>query len=301
MLNKQFSTENYLVLIFVIMQDTPPVTQITSDAFAAVKIPEFKNLMLGRFTFIMALRMMSTLVGWWIYLLTNDPLAIGIVGLSEFLPAFGFALYAGHVIDKSEKRKLMLKGVFFYTLAALVLLFFSTNYISHHFNGHIIAVGIYAIIFCTGITRSFTGPTFSAMLASIVPRQILQNATTWNQATWLSASVTGHATGGFLIWKFGVNGTLIIICCLLVLAFFLLRQLKPKPPMEQIGEIKTWESVKEGLRFVFKTKEILGAFTLDMFAVLFGGAVAMVPVYARDILKIGPQGFGWLNASADTK
>ena len=255
--------------------------------------------MLGRFTFIMSLRMMSTLVGWWVYELTNDPLAIGLVGLSEFLPAFSFALYAGHVIDKSEKRKLMLTGVCFYTLAALLLLLFSTNYITNHFNGYTIAIGIYAVIFCTGIVRSFTGPTFSAMLASLVPRQILQNATTWNQGTWLSASVTGHATGGFLIWQLGISGTLIIICSVLVIAFLLLRKLKPKPPMQRTGEKKTWESVKEGLRFVFQTKEILGAFTLDMFAVLFGGAVAMVPVYAKDILKIGPQGFGWLNAAID--
>ena len=281
------------------MDDTSSVTQLTNDAFAAVRIPEFKNLMLGRFTFIMSLRMMGTLVGWWIYELTGDPLAIGLVGLSEFLPAFLFALYAGHVIDKSEKRKLMLKGVSFYFLAALLLLLFSTGYISNHFTNHSIAIGIYAVIFCTGVVRSFTGPTFSAMLASLVPRQILQNATTWTQGTWLSASVTGHATGGFLIWKLGINGTLIIICCLLIVAFFLLRQLKPKPPMPNSGEKKTWESVKEGLRFVFKTKEILGAFTLDMFAVLFGGAVAMVPVYAKDILKIGPQGFGWLNAAID--
>jgi len=255
--------------------------------------------MLGRFGFIMALRMMSTLVGWWIYELTNDPLAIGIVGLSEFLPAFGFALYAGHVIDKSDKRQLMLRGVIFYTLAAFILLFFSTSYISTHFTGYTIAIGIYTIIFCTGIVRAFTGPTFSAVLASVVPRQILQNATTWNQGTWLSASVTGHATGGFLIWQFGINGTLIIICCLLIISYFILTQLKPKPPMAQTGEKKTWESVKEGLAFVFQTKEILGAFTLDMFAVLFGGAVAMVPVYSRDILKIGPQGFGWLNAAID--
>jgi MFS family permease len=281
------------------MQDNSPVTQITNDAFAAVRIPEFKNLMLGRFTFIMSLRMMSTLVGWWVYELTNDPLAIGLVGLSEFLPAFSFALYAGHVIDKSEKRKLMLKGVSFYTLAALLLLLFSTNYITNHFSGYAIAIGIYAVIFCTGIVRAFTGPTFSAVLASVVPRQILQNATTWNQGTWLSASVTGHATGGFLIWKLGISGTLIIICSLLILALFLLRQLKPKPPMAQTGETKTWESVKEGLRFVFKTKELLGAFTLDMFAVLFGGAVAMVPVYSKDILKVGPMGFGWLNAAID--
>lgn len=281
------------------MDDNSSVKQITNDSFAAVRIPEFRNLMIGRFTFIMSLRMMSTLVGWWIYELTNDPLAIGLVGLSEFLPAFLFALYAGHVIDKSEKRKLMLKGVFCYLLAALLLLLFSTGYIGNHFTTHSIAIGIYTVIFCTGVVRSFTGPTFSAMLASLVPRQILQNATTWTQGTWLSASVTGHATGGFLIWKLGINGTLIIICSLLVVALFLLRQVKPKPPMPQTGEKKTWESVKEGLRFVFKTKEILGAFTLDMFAVLFGGAVAMVPVYAKDILKIGPQGFGWLNAAID--
>ena len=281
------------------MDDNSSVKQITNDSFAAVRIPEFRNLMIGRFTFIMSLRMMSTLVGWWIYELTNDPLAIGLVGLSEFLPAFLFALYAGHVIDKSEKRKLMLKGVFCYLLAALLLLLFSTGYIGNHFTTHSIAIGIYTVIFCTGVVRSFTGPTFSAMLASLVPRQILQNATTWTQGTWLSASVTGHATGGFLIWKLGINGALIIICSLLVVALFLLRQVKPKPPMPQTGEKKTWESVKEGLRFVFKTKEILGAFTLDMFAVLFGGAVAMVPVYAKDILKIGPQGFGWLNAAID--
>jgi MFS family permease len=281
------------------MQENSPVIQVTNDPFAAVRIPEFKNLMLGRFTFIVALRMMSTLVGWWIYQLTNEPLAIGLVGLSEFLPAFGFALYSGHVIDTSEKRKLMLRGVFCYTLAAATLLLFSSSFIATQFNNHVIAIGIYVVIFCTGVVRSFTGPTFSAILASVVPRSLLQNATTWNQGSWLSASVTGHAMGGFLIALLGIMGTMIVVCSLLVTAFFILTQLKPKPPMKQTVEKKTWESVKEGLRFVFRTKEILGAFSLDMFAVLFGGAVAMVPVYARDILKIGPIGFGWLNAAID--
>ncbi|MEI2738518.1 MAG: MFS transporter [Chitinophagaceae bacterium] len=281
------------------MGSNSPVAQITNDPFAAVRIPEFKNLMLGRFTFIMALRMMGTLVAWWVYELTGDPFAIGLVGLSEVIPALSMALYAGHVIDKSEKRKLVLRGVFFYFLAAAVLLFFSTPYVGDHFSNYTIAIGIYTVIFCTGIIRAFTGPTFSAMLASIVPRQYLQNATTWNQGSWLSASVTGHAMGGFLIWKLGITGTLITVCSLLVVAFFLLTQLKPKPPMPQNDETKTWDSVKEGLRFVFRTKEILAAFSLDMFAVLFGGAVAMVPVFAKDILKIGPMGFGWLNAAID--
>ncbi len=281
------------------MDSKSPVIQITNDPFAAVRIPEFRNLMLGRFTFIAALRMMGTLVAWWVYELTGDPFAIGLVGLSEVIPALSMALYAGHIIDKSEKRKLVLTGVFFYTIAAVLLLFVSTHYIGNRFSNHTITLLIYAVIFCTGIIRAFTGPNFSAMLASIVPRQFLQNATTWTQGSWLSASVTGHAAGGFLIWKLGITGTLIIVCTLLIIAFFLFIQLKPKPPMTQSGEKKTWESVKEGLRFVFKTKEILAAFSLDMFAVLFGGAVAMVPVYAKDILKIGPQGFGWLNAAID--
>ena len=233
------------------MDSNAPVAQITNDPFAAVRIPEFKNLMLGRFIFIMALRMMGTLVAWWVYELTGDPFAIGLVGLSEVIPALSMALYAGHVIDKSEKRKLLLRAIVCYFLTAALLLFFSTSYISNHFSNHTITIGIYAVIFCTGIIRAFTGPTFSAMLASIVPRQYLQNATTWTQGSWLSASVAGHAIGGFLIWILGVTGTLIIICSLIIIGFFLLLKLKPKPPMAQSGEKKTWESVKEGLRFVF--------------------------------------------------
>ncbi|HEY6505613.1 MAG TPA: MFS transporter [Chitinophagaceae bacterium] len=281
------------------MPDNSPVAQVTNDPYASVRIPEFKNLVIGRFCFIFSLRMMSTLVGWWVYELTGDPFAIGLVGLSEFVPAFSFALYAGHVIDKSERRKLILTGVSCYFLFALMLLLFSTPLTSDHFSNQTIAIGIYGVIFFTGVTRAFTGPGFSSLIAMVVPRQYLQNATTWSQGSWLAASVSGHAIGGFLIWQLGITGTLVVISCLLVIAFIVLTQLRPKPPVPQTGEKKTWESVKEGLRFVFKTKEILGSFTLDMFAVLFGGAVAMVPVYAKDILLAGPVGFGWLNAAID--
>jgi MFS family permease len=280
------------------MPDNSSVTQITNDPFASVRIPEFKNLIIGRFTFIFSLRMMSTLVGWWVLELTNDPFAIGLVGLSEFVPAFGFALYAGHIIDKSERRSVMLKGVFSYIFFALLLLLLSTSLTSDRFNNQTIAIAVYVVIFFTGIARAFTGPNFSSLLAMIVPRHYLQNATTWNQGSWLAASVSGHAISGFLIWLIGITGTLIVICSILIIAFIALTRLKPKPPVPT-SEEKTWTRVKEGLRFVFKTKEILGSFTLDMFAVLFGGAVAMVPVYARDILKVGPLGLGWLNAAID--
>lgn len=254
---------------------------------------------MGRFVFIMGLRMMGTLVGWWVYNLTNDPLAIGIIGLSEVIPAISLALYAGHVIDQSEKRKLLLRGVFFYLLAAITLIFLSSHFTSTHLRNHWIAVCIYAVIFCTGIIRSFSGPVFGVMIAYIVPKHHLQNATTWNQGTWLSASVSGHAIGGFLIAGVGITGTLIFIASLMITAFIFLLRLKQKPSLNIKGEKKTWDSVKEGLKFVFKTKELLGAISLDLFAVLFGGAVAMVPVYARDILKVGPQGFGFLNGASD--
>ncbi|MEO6218894.1 MAG: MFS transporter [Ginsengibacter sp.] len=270
-----------------------------NDPFIAVRIPEYRNLLKGRFIFIMGLRMMATLVGWWVYQLTNDPFAIGLVGLSEVIPAVSLALYAGHVIDQSEKRKLLLKGVFLYFITVGILVFISSRLISNHLSRHWIAICIYIIIFCTGIIRAFTGPVFGAMIAYMVPRNDLQNATTWSQGTWLSASVAGHAAGGFLIGGVGITGTLIVISCLIVIAFFFLLKVKRKPASNIKGAIRTWESVKEGLRFVFKTKELLGAFSLDLFAVLFGGAVALIPIYARDILKVGPEGFGFLNGASD--
>ncbi|HEY4147996.1 MAG TPA: MFS transporter [Chitinophagaceae bacterium] len=273
--------------------------QSKNDPFLALRIKEYRHLVAGRFLFIMGLRMMSTLVGWWIYNLTNAPFAIGLVGLSEFLPAFSMALYAGHIIDVSEKKRLLMRGMSLYLLASLILLTLSTRFTAAHLGNHVIAVCICAIIFGTGLVRSFAGPVFNVMLAQIVPRSALQNATTWNQGAWLSASVSGHAIGGFLIAGLGNTGTFTVISCLIAISLIVLTQLKRKPPVAERGEKKTWDSVKEGINFVFKTRELLGAISLDLFAVLFGGAVAMVPVYARDILKVGPQGFGFLNGASD--
>ena len=272
---------------------------IKNDPFASVKLLEFRNLLTGRFIFIMGLRMMATVVGWWIYLLTNDPFAIGLIGLSEVIPAVSLALYAGHVIDQSEKKKLLLKGVILYLVAAILLVFISGQFVASHLTTHWIAICIYIVIFGTGIIRAFTGPVFSAMIAYIVPREHLQNATTWSQGSWLSASVTGHAVGGLLIAGLGITGTLISVSSLVTLSFFFLIKIKKKPALNIKGVVRTWESVKEGLRFVFKTKELLGAISLDLFAVLFGGAVALIPIYARDILKVGPEGFGFLNGASD--
>jgi MFS family permease len=273
--------------------------QTSHSPTEALRIPEFRNLVIARFIFIMGLRMMSTLVGWWIYNLTNAPIAIGIVGLSEFIPAFSLALYAGHVIDISEKRKLMLTGVSLYGLAALLLLILSASMGRAGLTPHRVAGCIYLIIFGTGIIRSFTGPIFNVMLAQIVPKNKLQNAITWNTGVFLSASIMGHALGGFLIAGLGNTGTLTVVVILVFSALMVCTTLKRIPPLNERGEKKTWDSVKEGLSFVFRTRELLAAVSLDLFAVLFGGAVALIPVYARDILNVGARGFGFLNGASD--
>src|SRR3954469_7477047 len=229
--------------------------QNEGSPFASVLIHEYRYLLSGRFFFIVALRMMSTLVGWWVYQLTNAPFAIGVVGLSEFIPAFSLALYAGHVIDISEKRWMLLRGVLLYLLCALTLLFLSTSVTKDYFSKHWIAISIYGVIFCTGVIRAFTGPVFNVILAHIVPKNILQNATTWNQGTWLSASVSGHALSGFLIAYVGITGTLVTICSFMVVAFIFLFRLKRKAAFNDPRDQKIWESVKAGLHFVFKTKE----------------------------------------------
>ncbi len=246
----------------------------------------------------MGLRMMGTLVGWWMYELTGDPLALGLIGLAEVIPAVSMALYAGHVVDQSDRRNMIIRSVLSYGVCVALLVFISTAYFEQQFGKATIISLVYVVIFVTGIIRAFSGPSFGAIISQLVPRPVLPNAVTWSQGTWLTASVTGHALAGFLIAGFGITGTLTAIILSIAVALLIFTTVGNKPAPLQ-AEKKTWESVKEGIRFVYKTKEVLSVLVLDMFAVLFGGAVAMVPVFAKDILKVGPIGFGWLNAAAD--
>jgi MFS family permease len=280
--------------------EPPEIQPSKPNAWAPLRITEFRHLMLGRFLFIMGLRMMGTLVAWWLYDLTGNPLLIGMIGLAEFVPAFLLALPAGHVIDRKDKRKLMLGGVSGYFLC-VVCLFILALFLSKGYAKASVVIGmVFVVIFVTGMVRAFTGPSFHAILAQTVPRILLPRAISWNQGVWLTASVLGHASAGFLIALKGTTNTLTAILILIIISFSFLYRILPKPPEnENRGEKATWESLAQGLRFVFNTRPVLGALALDMFAVLFGGAVAMVPVFAKDILNIGPIGFGWLNAAAD--
>lgn len=270
-----------------------------TDPFIAMKIKEFRNLMCGRFLFIMALRMLATLVAYWMYQLTKNPLAIGLIGLSEVIPAVAFALHAGYKIDISEKRKILLSGVALYFVTVLILLFLSTSYASTLLTKKVIVSCIYILIFFTGAFRAFTGPSFGTLVALIVPKENLQNGVSWNQGTWLSASVVGHGLVGFLMAGFGISGALAIIATLVAFGFYFLFLLKKHPPVAIKQHHQMWQNISEGLQYVFKTKELLGALTLDLFAVLFGGAVAMIPVFTSEILHVGEIGYGWLNAATD--
>ncbi|MEO7768925.1 MAG: MFS transporter [Ferruginibacter sp.] len=271
---------------------------MSNSPLAVLKIPEFRNFIFGRFVFIMGLRMMSTLVAWWMYELTRDAFYIGMIGLAEAIPAIMLALYAGYVIDRSEKRRLLLITVFLYAICTLILLGASTHWFNQQFGTKLVIIAIYSVIFITGAIRSFSGPSFGAIIASLVPKNLLITASQLSSTSWLIASITGHAMGGFLIAWLHVTGTFVVIATIIFTGLFLLSKINSKPPGIS-AEKKTLEAVAEGLKLVFKTKEVLGAITLDLFAVLFGGAVAMVPVYAKDILQVGPIGFGWLNAAAD--
>ena len=272
---------------------------ISLEPIKTLENKEFRNLLTGRFFLILAFRMLATLLGWWVYQLTKDPFSIGLIGLSEVIPAVSTALYAGHVIDMNEKKKMLLIcTVGYFVLISLLLIpaFYSLNL---HFTGHQITYYIYGIIFFTGICRAFIGPIIPVMIPKIGGREKLPNAITLNQATFLTASVSGHAIGGFLIALITIKWTLVVILLLIFLASIFFIQIKKQHSEYQKNELEIWTSMKEGITYIYKTKEILGALCLDMFAVLFGGAVAMIPVFASDILKSGAEGFGILNAASD--
>ena len=273
---------------------------ISLTPIQTLKIPEFRNLMTGRFFLVLSFRMLATLMGWWIYQLTKDPFAIGLIGLSEVIPAVSTALYAGHVIDNSEKKKLLLicNYAYVFLISLLIIPAFFGNELLH-FDNKEISYFIYAVIFFTGFCRAFLGPIIPSMIPKIVSKEVLPNAITLNQGTFLTASVVGHALGGFLIHWIDISGTILVVVGLMIFSSIFFWMINKHPSENTQKEIGVMQSMREGIAYIYKTKEILGALCLDMFAVLFGGAVAMIPVFASDILNVGAEGFGLLNAASD--
>ncbi len=273
---------------------------VSSDKnpYAPLRISEFRYFIAGRFLINTGLRMTVTVIAWWVYQLTNSPLALGIVGLSEVLTALSFALYAGHYIDRNEKRSLLLKCIVLYVCCMLMFLILSDDITTRSVSPWKITFMIYGIIAITGAIRAFLGPTFGAMISQIVPKKQLPAAASISSATWLISSILGHSAGGFFIAFLGIHNTFYVTITFIAGSYVCISLLRAKPVFISVSKT-TWQSVKQGFTYVFKTKELMGTLTLDLFAVLFGGAVAMVPVFAKDILHTGPIGYGWLNAASD--
>ncbi|MBU3820522.1 MFS transporter [Flavobacteriaceae bacterium XHP0103] len=268
-----------------------------TDPYAALRFKEFKVFLLLRFFLVFGWTMQFIVIEWEVYSLTKDPLSLGIIGLMEIIPAFTMALFAGHIVDQNEKRNLLAKCIAAFSLISLGLFLLTWPKVIEGWSTKIILYSIYALVFFGGFLRSFFGPTIFSLVALIVPKKAYPNAATWNSSTWQMAAVLGPAFGGFAIGWIGVHWSLCIIFGLVILSLLILLQIKPKPILNpKIGE-PVMQSLKEGVRFVFKTKAILGALTLDMIAVLFGGAIALLPVFAQDILKVGSEGFGVLRAA----
>lgn len=268
-----------------------------NDPYAALRIREFNIFLLLRFALVFGWSMQFVVIEWQVYTLTNDKLSLGIIGACEFIPAFFMAPFAGHIVDRKEKRNLFAVMIALFSLISFGLFWLTSQTIETSWQTNSIVLGIYGLVFFGGILRAFFGPTIFSLIALLVPKQIYPNAATWSSSTWKGASVTGALIGGFLIAWIGVHQTLGIIFLLVLIALALVFLIKKKPILNTKINESVKESLKVGLRFVFNDKVILGALTLDMIAVLFGGAVAIFAVFAKDILDAGPKGFGILNAS----
>ncbi len=265
------------------------------DPYAALRFREFNIFLLLRFVLVFAWSMQFIVIEWQVYSLTKDPLSLGIIGLMEIIPAFSMSLFAGHIVDQTEKRNLFLCCIALFSLISFGLFFISTPNIG--WSQRTILFAIYGFVFFGGLLRAFFGPTIFSLVALIVPKRVYPNAATWNSSTWQMASILGPAFAGFTINWFGIQWSLCIVFILVLFSFLLTLLISKKPILNpNIGE-PVLESLKQGVQFVFKTKAILGALSLDMIAVLFGGAVALLPVFAQDILKVGSEGFGILRAA----
>ena len=266
----------------------------SGKAFAVIHVKNFRFYLFYRIFMTMASLMQSVIVGWQIYDISHNVLWLGFIGLVEVVPQVSISLFAGHYIDLWNRRKIVRYTTLILILGSIILLIYSSN--TAYFTEKFGILPVFFTIFLTGLARGVLGPAQVALLGQLVPRNLYANAATWNSANWQVAAVLGPAIGGMIYGFWGIIPAYSLVFGFYTLSFFMIMFIK-------VGKhevVETTEGVftriRSGIDFVFKTPELLGAFTLDMFAVLFGGAVAMLPVFASDILKIGPQGLGLLRA-----
>lgn len=264
----------------------------THDPYAALRVKNFLWLILGYATSTVAREAQIVVVGWQVFQATRDPLALGMIGLAEALPFIAVALYAGHLADRLPRRPIAIAGTFGMLLSAIALLLFTTSGVIAR--GHIWP--IYLVIFLSGIARSFLRPAFTALSAEVVTRDLFANAVAWRSSTWQFAAVLGPAIGGLIYGFSGPVAAYAVVIVMMTLALGALWLIAHDGRPQTAEEIPIGESLRIGIRFLLGQRVLLAAMTLDLFSVLFGGAVALLPIFAH-LLGAGPQGLGVLRAA----
>ncbi|MGC4039520.1 MAG: MFS transporter [Flavobacterium sp.] len=262
----------------------------------SLKIKEFQAYLTSRLGVIFSLNMQSTILYYWVYHITNDKLSLGFVGLAEVIPAIGCSLFAGHFVDQNEKRKMVLTCLVGYITIAVCLAILALPITHQNLSTTTIVCFIYFFVFIGGIFRSFFSPSMFSLFGLVVPREHYANATSWSSMSWQMGAVLGPLVAGFIIAWFGIPFGLFAVLGIQLLLFIPLLSISVKPILKKEKE-PILQSVSDGLRFVFKTPTLLAALSLDMFSVLFGGAVALLPVYQKEILHVNEMGFGILRAA----
>lgn len=269
------------------------------DTFAALRIPNFRRYILALFTLTLGVQIQGTVVGWQIYDLTRDPLALGLVGLAEALPAISMSLFAGHVADTHDRRRIAL-----YALSVLVGCSLALWWLGHPapiggvpLEAPVRVRAIYAVIVVSGLARAFLQPARQALSAELVPRTLYSNAITWRSGSWQLAAVLGPALGGLLYAMGGITLSYAVDAALMIFAVVVLMLVRHTSPTREVSDEPMRVAILGGLRFVFADSLLLSALTLDLFSVLFGGAVALLPLFAGEILQAGPTGLGLLRAA----
>lgn len=265
---------------------------MTHDSYAALRVHDFRWLLFGHAALTFGREAQIVVIGWQIFEATGDPLSLGLIGLAEAVPLLGFALYAGHVADRVPRRPIAVAGTLGMLVSAVALFALTLR-------TDLLAGGpwpIYGLIFVSGVGRAFVRPAVSALGAEVVTRELYPNAVAWRSSTWHLAAIAGPAAGGMLYGFSGpvlAYGVVVGLMVIALVAFSLVRH-RARPFAQE--EEPVLDSIKAGVRFVIREPVLLAAMTLDLFSVLFGGATALLPVFAK-MLQVGPQGLGLLRAA----
>ena len=266
-----------------------------SSPYASLQIKDFRLFIFARLCITLAIQIQGTIVGWQVYELTHDPLSLGLIGLVEAIPAITVSLYAGHVADIMDRKKIIIPTIAILFICSASLLFFTLDV------GKIVfsygAIPIYVVIFISGIARGFLSPATFSFMPQLVPRELYANAISLNSTFWEAAAIGGPMLAGFIYGFFGVTTSYFVDALLMAASLVIYLTIANRPVPLSHSEQSVGAKIKEGLSFVFSNQIILAAISLDLFAVLFGGAVALLPIFAKEILQAGPEGLGLLRAA----